>query len=492
MGHHQEPPLNRIGIFVGYGKGIPLKGEGLGRLLAFVVSGLVQLPAYRLTIACPTWLAAELTSLLAEHGVGSETYDLLHVTKPTPSMMRNRSGSLADVRHPCVRASAVTLRRLWRTLRREGIRKAVRGVRKLARRIRRRNRSDDGLVEVRLLVHAINRQQAVRYWLVPTPFWPQASDIRHWYTMVFPDLVLQEFPLRFADPSTELTYARIVDAVQRAQRVICYSEHTKMRQVVHGVGLSPEQVDVIGHARVDLSSHLSPSGAASDPAERRRMAIAVLHTMEHAPSRARRRMEPNWPCEPYLFYASQYRGHKNILALLRAIAILRHRQAAQVRLVLTCDRKAGSELDRALSLYDLDARVLFTPRVSDRELAALYTCAAAAVNPTLFEGGFPFTFTEAFSVGTPSLMSDIPLVRERVVDPSLRARMLFDPLDPQDLADKIQWSLGNRDRLLEMQRPLYESFPTWTTVAQRYCDSLTCHRSGNGTEDSPCSGARAP
>jgi len=141
-------------------------------------------------------------------------------------------------------------------------------------------------------------------------------------------------------------------------------------------------------------------------------------------------------------------------------------------LVLTCGRIQGSELDLFVSEHRLDAWVLFASGVSNQVLASLYCRASLAANPSLFEGGFPFTFTEAYSVGTPSLLSDIPMVREKLEPGGLADRMLFDPLDPQDLANKIQWGVEHREELYRLQQELYASFPDWESVAQRYSDSL--------------------
>lgn len=426
------------GIFLGYEQGIPLRNEGLGRLLAFLVSGWVRLPNHRLTIACPYWLVADVESLLAEHGVLPGGYDVLRTEAPWWHRLRDR------------------------------LRQAV-GKRP------RRARQATGL---RPLVDRVNRQRTVRHWLVPTPFWPEANAIAHATSMVCPDLVLQEFPLRFADPATEPTYARILAALQHADRLICYSEYTKRHHLVHGIGADPGRIDVIGHARVDLGDTLRLGATPTDPGERSEIALELLRGHQ----RAHLAGDPYWNRfawdeRAYVFYAAQTRGQKNILTLLRAVEILRRRARAPVRLVLTCQRVPESEVDRFVAAHGLDAWVLFAPGVSHRVLAALYCHATLAVNPTLFEGGFPFTFTEAYSVGTPSLLSDIPVVRERLDrdagdGAALRSRTLFDPLDPQDLAAKIEWGTGHRAELLRLQRPLFDAFPTWQAVAQRYADSL--------------------
>jgi hypothetical protein len=50
--------------------------------------------------------------------------------------------------------------------------------------------------------------------------------------------------------------------------------------------------------------------------------------------------------------------------------------------------------------------------------------------------------------------------------------MIFDPLDPQDIASKIQWAVEHREELLAMEKELFDSFPTWQSVALSYSNSL--------------------
>ena len=64
------------------------------------------------------------------------------------------------------------------------------------------------------------------------------------------------------------------------------------------------------------------------------------------------------------------------------------------------------------------------------------------------------------------------MVREKIVDSPLQDRMIFDPLNPQDLANKILWGIDHRAELFDSQRMLYEAFPTWEMVAKSYSDSL--------------------
>ena len=534
MGNPQEHPVMDDGIFLGYDKNIPLKNEGLGRLLAFLVSGWVRLPDRRLTIACPYWLVEDLKALLADHGVSSDRYELLRTPEPwyrqvqlrlktaeramRPGVHRIRSwirgeslpeakdflrlfdakpwywGLLAGLKLVAIAAivvwilirfwlvfvffaAAFAIYRLWRELtkKRRIQSQQLSPKRQMRKQRRRRKRYAK---EMQRLVGQVNEQQVVRNWLIPTPFWPEAHGISHRKSIVCPDLVLQEFPLRFADASSEPIYSRILHTLQEAQQLICYSQTVKSHQLVHGVGLASEQIEVIGHGRVELSDYLKLGKTIPDQAERKQIAL------EHLRSYQRSFLSSNpywnrfvWDRSNFVFYSSQARGQKNILSLLRAIEILRHKSEDPIRLVLTCERTAGSQIDLFVSEHRLDAWVLFAPGVSNQVLASLYCLASLAVNPTLFEGGFPFTFTEAYSVGTPSLLSDIAMVRERLADREtetgrLQERMLFDPMNPLDLADKIRWAVANREELLALQQGLFETFPTWEQVAKQYSDSL--------------------
>ena len=112
--------------------------------------------------------------------------------------------------------------------------------------------------------------------------------------------------------------------------------------------------------------------------------------------------------------------------------------------------------------------------VSSKVLAALNAHAICSVNPTLFEGGFPFTFMEAYTVGTPSIMGDIPMTKELIYDEKLQKTMLFDPYSVTDMVEKIEWGIKNKDKLFSMQNELYNQFKqrTWEDCAADYMKVL--------------------
>ena len=157
----------------------------------------------------------------------------------------------------------------------------------------------------------------------------------------------------------------------------------------------------------------------------------------------------------FLFYASQARPSKNLLTLLRSYKHLLRERFIGLKLVLTCSLSPASDVAKFIEEHELGADVLQLHRLSERELAACYKLADLAVNPSLFEGGMPFTLTEALSVGTPVVMADIAATREVLTDPALRELTLFDPYDWQAMADKIEWALANRETLLTAQGAFY-------------------------------------
>jgi len=93
-----------------------------------------------------------------------------------------------------------------------------------------------------------------------------------------------------------------------------------------------------------------------------------------------------------------------------------------------------------------------------------------AVNPSLSEGGCPFTFTEAVSVETPAVMARIPVTEEVITDPELRTRMLFDPYDRRDVADTIERGLGDTAGLLALQQRTFRELAkrTWRDVVAEH------------------------
>ena len=132
------------------------------------------------------------------------------------------------------------------------------------------------------------------------------------------------------------------------------------------------------------------------------------------------------------------------------------------------------EIGHFVSEKRLQNDVIFLPGLTATELAACYKLADLAVNPTLSEGGCPFTFSEALSVGTPVVMSRIPVAEEVLSDPELQGVTFFDPYSWQDCAERIEWALKNRVELLRVQDKAFAVFAkrSWSDVVKEHIQVL--------------------
>ena len=176
----------------------------------------------------------------------------------------------------------------------------------------------------------------------------------------------------------------------------------------------------------------------------------------------------------YVFYSSQVRPHKNFLNLIKAYKKVLREKFVNVKLITTADLKQAPEVYDYIVQHRLQNDVLSFYNVPSKVLAALNARAICAVNPTLFEGGFPFTFLEAYTVGTPSIMSNIPMTTEQISDEELQKTMLFDPYSVDDMVNKIEWGIRNSEKLFELQNKLYIQMKqrTWADAASDYIKVL--------------------
>lgn len=329
--------------------------------------------------------------------------------------------------------------------------------------------------ELRRLIGMINRREDVDGWLVPALFWPEAGGIRAPKTVVVPDLVMLDAPVHFAAHVSVETFDQLRATIACADRLICYSQHVKDVHLVRRFGLAASQVSVVEHAPVDMMETFRKPIYAERPVLHAARAILRRH-LARDPIGNYQLRNVDLGSVGFIFYASQIRPHKNVLALVRAYEKLLRHHLVNVKLVLTGDLLAPEANRVATYVWEkrLQYDVLSLPRVPADVLASLFALSRLAVCPTLFEGGLPFTFSEALSVGTPVVMSRIPAVTEKIRDPELARLMLFDPFDANDMCERIRFGLANREPLLERQLALYETFAnrTWRDVANDYFEAM--------------------
>jgi glycosyltransferase involved in cell wall biosynthesis len=135
-----------------------------------------------------------------------------------------------------------------------------------------------------------------------------------------------------------------------------------------------------------------------------------------------------------LFYPSGGEFRKNVERLMEAVGVLAAR-GLDPHVWATGVRDVG--WDRALARVSAEvaARLHFVGPLSLADLRAHYLAADTVVYPTLCEG-FGRVCLEAMEVGAPIACSDLPVLREVAGD----YPTYFDPLNAQDMADRISSS----------------------------------------------------
>jgi glycosyltransferase involved in cell wall biosynthesis len=151
--------------------------------------------------------------------------------------------------------------------------------------------------------------------------------------------------------------------------------------------------------------------------------------------------------EPFLLYPARGWPHKNHARLFDAFSLLR-RERPELRLVLTGD-----------AFRDLPDGVDSRGRVSPDELTSLFQRASALVFPSLYEG-FGLPPLEAMACGCPVACSNAAALPETVGD----AARLFDPRDPQAIADAVRDVLHSPETWAERGVRRAEGF-SWEATA---------------------------
>ncbi|EKS38725.1 hypothetical protein HMPREF9696_01194 [Afipia clevelandensis ATCC 49720] len=258
--------------------------------------------------------------------------------------------------------------------------------------------------------------------------------------------------------------------VEGADHFVTYSDDVKYATLVHRYQVDPGIVSVVRHGANRLDELISVSGHSESSDIQDALCENLFRGTLHKAIGNPGAVNLYNGGIRFIFYASQFRPNKNIVSLLRAYEYLLKRKYIGHKLVLTGNPRDIPEVARFIKDHNLQNDVLCLHGLSARELAACYRLADLAVNPSLSEGGCPFTLTEALSVGTPVVMAKIAVTEEVVTDPDMQDLMLFDPYDCKAMADKIEWALQNKDALLERQLPLYNKLAerTWQDVVDEH------------------------
>lgn len=188
---------------------------------------------------------------------------------------------------------------------------------------------------------------------------------------------------------------------------------------------------------------------------------------------------------PYIMCVAMDRPAKNLFTLVRAFdrikdrfpdhqlvmagQLRRHRPDRREKMPHIANEMPSTEdLVKQLNLQD---RVVVTGFVSDAELGALYRGASLFVLPSLFEG-FGMPAVESLALGTPTIVSDLPVLREVTLG---RAQYIENPRCHIELSELIGTILQNVDAArpsAELMGELRRHYAP-QRIAEQYCELLT-------------------
>lgn len=200
-------------------------------------------------------------------------------------------------------------------------------------------------------------------------------------------------------------------AVRHSKKVIAVSENTK-QDLIEVVETPSSKIEVIYEG---VCEHFGPR--------------ANKEQVEHVKRKYGISKE-------FLLYTGVWRGHKNLVNLVKSFALLREGpEGFDLSLVITGEEDPYyPEVKRTVSELGLEHHVIYTGMVPEAELVALYQAAKIYVFPSLYEG-FGLPPLEAMRCGTPVVASKTSCIPEICGEQNA---LFFDPYDPEDIANSVR------------------------------------------------------
>lgn len=118
--------------------------------------------------------------------------------------------------------------------------------------------------------------------------------------------------------------------------------------------------------------------------------------------------------EPTILYLGRLKAYKSVDVLIRAFEKIA-REVDDAQLIIVGSGEEENSLKRLTSELNLNGKVVFKGRVSEKEKIGLLQKAWVFVNPSFMEG-WGITTIEASACGTPIVASDVPGLRDSVKD----------------------------------------------------------------------------
>lgn len=169
--------------------------------------------------------------------------------------------------------------------------------------------------------------------------------------------------------------------------------------------------------------------------------------------------------ERYILGVSSIAYHKNFIGVVEAFLRLKT-EGIKLYIVGGVNEKIfGKDSKKILNEIKSNDNIKFLGRVDDNKLIELYSNAICFVYPSLYEG-FGIPPLEAQACGCPVILSDIPVFKEIYGD----SAVYFNPLDPDDIANKIEEVLNDDNLGTSLTQKGFENAKkyTWENSAKSF------------------------
>jgi glycosyltransferase involved in cell wall biosynthesis len=154
--------------------------------------------------------------------------------------------------------------------------------------------------------------------------------------------------------------------------------------------------------------------------------------------------KPVFEPEPYFLYFGRLSEEKGITTLVKAMQTVN-----SGTLLIAGSGPMENEIRRIIDKNGLTNTKLvgFQDKI---QLQSLIQKSMFTILPSEWYENGPMSILESFAYGKPVIGSNIGGIPEHIND-GLNG-LLFEPKDPDDLAEKINWMMDNRPRTIEMGR----------------------------------------
>lgn len=234
---------------------------------------------------------------------------------------------------------------------------------------------------------------------------------------------------------------RYEKTARRADWIIADSENTK-NDAVKYLGADPSKISVIA---LGCDARFRPQDAPAKMDALKKYGI---------PS-------------PFLLYVGTLEPRKNVPAIIRAYKILKERGTDRKLVIGGAKGWKYDEIFQMVSALGLGKDVIFTGRIDDSDLPALYGAADIFVYPSFYEG-FGLPPLEAMACGCPVVTSNTSSLPEVIGD----AGIMVEPGDISGLAERIGAAIADENLRKEMSRKGIERAKlfSWEKMAKETLD----------------------